>query len=61
MEQLCSLLLAYCFVSDEIAKGKTTYVRRGNLCSMKTLHNGQQMVNELCSSHSESDQRYAQS
>ena len=59
-EQLCSLL-ADCFVFDEIVTRKTIYVTKGSLCLMKTLHNGQQMVNELCSNHSEADHRYAQS
>ena len=40
---------------------KTIYVTRRNLCLMKTLHNGQQMVSELCSNHREADHRYAQS
>ena len=59
-EQLRSLLADY-FVSDEIVTRKTIYVTKGSLCLMKTLHNGQQMVNELCSSHREADHRYAQS
>ena len=59
-EQLCSLLANY-FVSDEIVTGKTIYVTKGSLCLMKTLHNGQQMVNELCSNHREADHKYAQS
>ena len=59
-EQLCSLLADY-LVSDEIVTWKTIYVTKGSLCLMKTLHNGQQMVNELCSNHREKDHRYAQS
>ena len=59
-KQVCSLLADY-FVSDEIVTWKTIYVTRGNLCLMKTLHNGQQMVSELCSNHREADHRYAQS
>ena len=59
-EQLCSLLADY-FVSEEIVTGKTIYVTKGSLCLMKTLHNGQQMVNQLCSNHREADHRYAQS
>ena len=31
------------------------------LCLIEILHNGQQMVNELCSNHREVDHRYAQS
>ena len=58
-EQLCSLLADY-VVSDEIVIGKTIYVIKGSLCLMKTLHNGQQMVNELCSNHREAGHRYAQ-
>ena len=59
-EQLCSLLADY-FVSDEIVTRKTIYVTKGSLCLMKTLHNGQEMVNELCSNYREADHRYAQS
>ena len=59
-EQLCSLLADY-FVSDEIVTVKTIYVTKRSLCLMETLHNGQQMVNELCSNHREADHRYAQS
>ena len=63
-EQLCSLLADY-FVSDEIVTGKAIYVTKGSLmvvgCLMKTLHNGQQMVNEFCSNHREANYRYAQS
>ena len=47
-EQLCSLLADY-FVSDEIVTGKTVYVTKGSSYLMKTLHNDQQMVDELCS------------
>ena len=32
-----------------------------SLCLIEILHNGQQMVNELCSNRREVDQRYAQS
>ena len=59
-EQLCNLLADY-LVSDEIVPGKTIYVTKGSLCLMKTLHNGHQMVNELCSNYREDDHRYAQS
>ena len=59
-EQLCRLLINY-LVSDEIVTGKTIYVAKGSLCLMKKLHNGQRMVNELCSNHREADHRYAQS
>ena len=59
-EQLCSLLADY-FISDEIVTGKTIYITKGSLCLMKTLHNGQKMVNELCSNHKEADHSYAQS
>ena len=33
------------FVPDEIITRKTIYVTKGSLCSMTTLHKGQQMVN----------------
>ena len=59
-KQLCSLLADY-VVSDEIVTGKTIYVTKSSLCLMKILHNGQQMVNELCSNYREADHRYAQS
>ena len=59
-EQLCSLLADY-FVSHEIVLGKRIYVTKGSFCLMKTLHNVQQMRNELCSNHREADHRYAQS
>ena len=59
-EQIHSLLADY-FVSDEIVRWKTIYVIKGNLCLMKTLHNGQQMVNELYSNHRQANHRYAQS
>ena len=59
-EQLCSLLADY-FVSDEKVMGKRIYVTKGGLCLMKTLHNGQQMHNELCFNHRKADHRYAQS
>ena len=59
-EQLCSLLTDH-FVSDEIVTRETIYVTKGSLCLMKTLHNGQQIVNELCFNHREVDHRYAQS
>ena len=59
-EQHCSLLAGY-FVSDKIATGKTIYATKGSLRLMKTLHNGHQMVNELCSNHREADHRYTQS
>ena len=59
-EQLCSLL-ADQFLSDETVTGKTFHVTKGSLCLMKTLQNGQQTVNELCSNHREVDHRYAQS
>ena len=60
IEQLCSLLADY-FVSDEIVTRETIYVTKGSLCLMKILHNGQQIVNELCFNHREVDHRYAQS
>ena len=59
-EQLCSVP-AGCFVSDKIITGKTIYVSKGSLCLMKTLHNGQQIANELCSNYREVNDRYAQS
>ena len=59
-EQLCSLLANH-FISDEIVTRKTIYVTKRSLCLMKTLHSGQQMVNELRSNHREVDHRYAQS
>ena len=59
-KQLCSSLADY-FVSDEIVTGKTIYFTKDNLYLMKTLHNGQQTFNELCSNHREADYRYAQS
>ena len=59
-EQLCSLLADY-FLSDEIVKGKAIYVTNSSLCLMKTLQNGQQMVNELCSNPREADHWYAPS
>ena len=58
--QLCSLLADY-FVSDKIVTWKIIYVTKGSLCSMKILHNGQQMVNELCSNHIEVVHSYGQS
>ena len=54
-------LLADYFVSDKIATGKTIYATKGSLRLMKTLHNGHQMVNELCFNHREADHRYTQS
>ena len=59
-EQLCSLLADY-FVSDKIVTWKIIYVTKGSLCSMKILHNGQQMVNELCSNDIEVVHSYGQS
>ena len=56
--QISSLLADY-FVSDETVTGKTIYVTKDSLCLMKTLRNGQQMVNELCSNRREADHRYA--
>ena len=32
-----------------------------SLCLIEKLHNGHQMVDELCSNHREVDHRYAQS
>ena len=59
-EQQWSLLADY-FVSDKIVTGKTNYATKGRLRLMKTLHNGHQMVNELCFNHREADHRYTQS